>query len=177
MSGNFGVFVMRPKYRVNVGTIWRSCGVLGASFMGAVGPLKTPPKGRGAAGSDPWLRQGSDTVGAWHSVPYVTVPNLTTLRETYPTHEIVAVEQAAQVHAAIGKTVWVSDLTHLIHPKRAIYLMGSEDHGFTAEQISTLLGLGATFAELATAGPCRSSLNVATMATVVMYDRLAKEGR
>lgn len=174
--GSFGLFLTRTKYEVNVGTAWRSCGVMGADFMGIVGALKTPPRGRPAASADPWLRQGSDTVKAWKHVPLSTVETIEALHTTFPSHRIVAIEQREQVVTHLPNAQ-VDNLPTFDHPERAIYLLGREDHGFTRSDLYALDKAGAQFVEIITAGPCTSSLNLAVTASIVIYDRLAKEQR
>lgn len=57
------------------------------------------------------------------------------------------------------------------HPKRAIYLLGAEDHGIPKDVLE------AEYKDIVSI-PGKACLNVAAAGTVVMYDRFAKlEGK
>lgn len=65
------------------------------------------------------------------------------------------------------------DLCDFVHPRRALYVLGSEDDGVPP----ALVRAANRHVSIATAEGRPSSLNVAAAGTIVMYDRLMKERR
>lgn len=138
--GYFGIGIVRGKTPENVGTLWRSAYQLGASFIFTVG--RRYPK------------QHSDTVQAWRSIP---------LHEYEPDTfqvpfdcQLVAIEMG-------GKP-----LQEFVHPQRAVYMLGAEDHGiprWALDRCVHHVSLPAIRSE---------SYNVAVAGSLVMYDRLVK---
>lgn len=63
------------------------------------------------------------------------------------------------------------DLCNFVHPKRALYVLGSEDDGVPP----ALVRAANRHVSIATVEGRPSSLNVAAAGAVVMYDRLTKE--
>jgi tRNA G18 (ribose-2'-O)-methylase SpoU len=104
--GYYGIGVVGAKTAVNVGTLWRSAGILGASFMFTAG--RRYPK------------QASDTIKAWKHVPMYEYENGADLLDHLPhACEPVAVE-------IVGRAKMLQDFTH---PERACYILGAEDTG------------------------------------------------
>ena len=104
MRGYCGIGIYGSKTAVNVGTLWRSAGVLGAAFIFTVG--KRYPK------------QASDTIKAYRHIPLWHFETLDDLRVPHDC-PLVGVEQAEK-----AKT-----LPTFTHPERAVYILGAEDQG------------------------------------------------
>lgn len=102
--GYCGIGIYGTKNAANVGTLWRSAGVMGAAFIFTVGRR--------------FPRQTADTIKAWKHIPYFEVAALDDL----PIPKdclLVGVEQSN--HA--------KSLPTYKHPERAVYLLGAEDKG------------------------------------------------
>lgn len=108
MRGYFGIGIVGSKTPLNVGTLWRSAGNMGAAFIFTVGRR--------------YPRQGSDTIKAWKHIPLFELDSLDDLRLLAPSDCVpVGIEQAVGARRLPGYT----------HPERAIYLLGAEDTGLT----------------------------------------------
>ena len=57
-------------------------------------------------------------------------------------------------------------LENFVHPERAIYLLGAEDHGLSEEMMR-----GCQIVQL----PGERSMNVSVAGSIVLYDRVVKE--
>lgn len=146
--GYFGIVVWHPKTGVNVGTLWRSALVNGAAFVGTVGARYT--------------RQCSDTPGTSNHLPLVHYTDLNDLIEHLP-HGCPLV--------AVELDDLAKPLPQFTHPRQACYLLGAEDHGLP----STILQRCHYIVQVPTVRDW--SMNVAVAGSIVMYDRLVKEGR
>ena len=143
MRGFFEIGIYRGKTPANVGTLWRSAYQLGASGIFTVGRR--------------YPQQASDTVKAHRHIPLREFLDLDALLAAQPyACPIVAVEMG-------GKP-----LANFVHPERAIYLLGAEDHGIPAsaiEKCQHIVSLPSVRAQ---------SYNVAVAGSLVMFDRLNK---
>lgn len=102
----FGVAIYHPKHEVNVGSLWRTAHILGASFIATVG--------------ERYKRQASDTTGAALRLPLWHFATLEDMRSSMPRScQLVGVELTPEAH----------DIATFTHPPRCIYLLGAEDHG------------------------------------------------
>lgn len=141
MRGYFEVGVYHPKSETNVGTLWRSAFQLGASGIFTVGRR--------------YQRQSSDTVKAWRHVPLRHFEFIEEMLANRPySCELVGVEMG-------GKR-----LAEFVHPERAIYLLGAEDHGLPPAVLAhcnRLVSLESINA---------NSFNVAVAGSLVLYDRV-----
>jgi tRNA G18 (ribose-2'-O)-methylase SpoU len=143
MRGYFGVGIVSGKSPENVGGLWRSAHAFGASMIFTVA-FRSP-------------RQATDTSKAARHVPLFEWADWDTFLAHRPEGcELVAVEQDA------GGARAARMLPDFRHPKRALYLLGSEDRGLN----NTVLAACESMVEI----PSSLCLNVAT----VMYDRNAK---
>ena len=104
MRGYCGIGIYGTKTAANVGTLWRSAGLMGASFIFTVG--RRYPK------------QASDTIKAWKHIPLWNYESLDDLRTPFDC-PLIGVEQVAQSRP----------LPTFRHPERAVYLLGAEDTG------------------------------------------------
>jgi tRNA G18 (ribose-2'-O)-methylase SpoU len=109
VRGYFGIGIEGSKTPVNVGTLWRSAGILGASFIFTVGHR--------------YPKQASDTIKAWRHIPLWTFADLDDLAAHVPMDcELIGVELDDRARL----------LRDFKHPERACYLLGAEDHGLSA---------------------------------------------
>lgn len=112
IRGFFGIGIQNTKTEMNVGTLWRSASIMGASFIFTIGKR--------------YKKQASDTMASWRHIPLY---NYETFEEFYK-----AIPYDCQL---IGieldeKSVPVAQFKH---PERAVYLLGAEDSGLTKEAI------------------------------------------
>ena len=130
----------RPKKRVNLGTTYRSCEALGASFIQLVGSR--------------YRKQKADVSRAWRSVPL------------FETEEIIVPFGCSLVAVELADNA--QSLTELEHPRRAVYLFGPEDGTLPPALVAECAHV--------TRIPGHLCLNLACAVTVVLYDRIAKQG-
>jgi tRNA G18 (ribose-2'-O)-methylase SpoU len=104
--GFFGVAVYRPKTTANVGSLWRSASLYGASFLGTVARR--------------YQRQPSDTGLASLSTPLVHYRDMEDLVDHLP-------HGCPLVGIELDDRAVPLDL--FVHPHRALYLLGAEDDG------------------------------------------------
>ena len=106
--GFYGIGLLHTDDEINVGTLWRSAFVLGASYIFTV--------------NKKYKRQGSDVHNAWASIPLYHYKSMLELKENLPyATKLVAVEISDQATA----------LESFEHPTRAVYLLGSESIGLS----------------------------------------------
>jgi len=154
--GYFGIGIYHAKYGVNVGTLWRSAWLMGASFIFTIGERFPEVAYRNIVHADHALGQQSDTPKTHKHIPYMRFEDIEDMRQTMPLIDIVAVELDARSVPLFG----------FHHPKRCAYLLGAEDHGLppsVLEECAAVVQL-----------PGDYSMNVSACGTVVLYDRLAK---
>lgn len=110
--GFFGIGIQHTKTEQNIGTLWRSASIMGASFIFTIGKR--------------YKKQASDTMQSWRHIPLY---NYETFEEFYK-----AMPYDCQL---IG--IELDDKSEPIetfkHPERCIYLLGAEDNGLTREAI------------------------------------------
>lgn len=106
--GFFAIGIEHGKNRLNVGTLWRSANILGASFIFTVGRR--------------YRHQSSDTLKTWRHIPLFHFADLGDLRRHVP-HDCLLV--------GVELTDEATPLRDFAHPERAVYLLGAEDHGLT----------------------------------------------
>ena len=142
-EGFFAIGVFKPKTEHNVGTLWRSAYIMGASYIFTVGQR--------------YKKQTSDVVKAWARIPMFYYREFDDLLNNIPYDcRLVGIEideNAVPLH-------------EFKHPKRAIYLLGSEDNGLppeVREKCHFLVRL-----------PGNSSHNVGVTGGIVAHDRISK---
>lgn len=112
MRGYFGIGIQNTKNEINVGTLWRSAAIMGASFIFTIGKR--------------YKRQASDTQKAWRHIPLLHYNTFEEFYRMLPYDcRLIGVELDK-------KSVPVE---RFVHPERCIYLLGAEDHGLTKEAI------------------------------------------
>lgn len=143
--GYFGVAVYQPKTSANIGTLWRSATVYGATFMATVGRR--------------YDRQPSDTCNSPIHTPLFHYADLADLMAHLPhSCPLIGVELASEA-------VPLHEFTHL---PRSLYLLGAEDRGLPPAALAQCHQI------VQIASPIQWSLNVAVAGSLVMYDRYVK---
>lgn len=146
MRGFYGIGVSNFKTDANIGTLWRTAHLFGAAFIFTLGRE--------------YKRQASDTSFAARNIPYFRFDSVEDLKQVYDC-PLVAVEEQSQLWGVSARP-----LPEFIHPERAVYLLGSETNGLSRAEVTAChcgVYLDLDF-----------SLNVATMGSLVMYDRYTK---
>lgn len=138
------VCILHPKTCENVGTLWRSAYQLGASVLYTIG-------GR-------YKSSSIDTLNVPARIPLIEVDDWTSFAESS------APKSAVWVVIEMGGT----PLAEFEHPRNAIYLLGSEDHGVPKSVVRGCREVVSLESEL------YGSYNVAVAGSIVMYDRLTK---
>lgn len=108
MRGYCGIGIWQAKKSENVGTLWRTASLLGASFIFTIGRK--------------YELQASDTTKAYKSVPLYNYPSFDDFYAHMP-HDCFLV--------GIELFPGIKNLQQFTHPERAIYLLGAEDHGLS----------------------------------------------
>ena len=110
--GFFGIGILNTKTEQNIGTLWRSASIMGASFIFTIGKR--------------YKKQASDTMHSWRHIPLY---NYETFEEFYK-----AIPYDCQL---IG--IELDDksvpITEFKHPERCVYLLGAEDIGLSKDAI------------------------------------------
>ncbi len=102
----FGVGIYQPKTAHNIGTLWRTAYILGASFIFIV--------------DGKYNHQGSDTSKAWSKIPFYKYEDFDHFYNSMPhSTQLVGIEMGEKSTA----------LNQFTHPPRASYLLGAEDNG------------------------------------------------
>lgn len=142
-QGYFGIGIQNGKTPENLGVLWRSAQNMGASFIFTIG--------------NRYSKQACDTHKAVGAMPYFHYDTFEEFYKHMPKSAmLVGVELDDRAVA----------LDSFVHPKRAVYLLGAEDHGLTKEAIERshhLVKFNTTL-----------SINVAVAGSIVMYDRGVK---
>lgn len=147
-KGYFSIGVFHAKKEVNIGTLWRSAFIMGASDIFTVGRR--------------YKSQHSDTTKAWRHIPLRHWLEFYELYQSLPYGcQLVGVEIDDNAE----------DLTTFIHPERAVYLLGAEDHGLTDDAKECCHHI----VTIPTINPY--CLNVAVAGSIVMADRVMKAAR
>jgi tRNA G18 (ribose-2'-O)-methylase SpoU len=113
MTGFFGIGIQNNKTEVNIGTLWRSAHILGASFIFTIGKR--------------YKKQASDTMKSWRSIPLYNY-------ETFEQFYSAMPYDAQLVGIELDELATPSD--QFTHPHRCVYLLGAEDTGLTKEAIA-----------------------------------------
>lgn len=143
VRGYFGVAVWHPKTGVNIGTLWRSAAILDAAFIATIGK-RYPP-------------QASDTIKAPRHTPLWHFDSVQDFWEHMPWGCLTV---AVEIHKRS------KPLPQLVHPERAIYVLGPED-GSLPDEITNR-------AHVVTQIPGAYCYNLAVAGSIVLYDRIAK---
>lgn len=111
--GYFGIGIENGKTKENVGTLWRTAHLLGASFIFTIG--------------DRYKHQASDTTKAWKHVPFFQYDSFDHFLQSVPRDcQLIGVELDERA----------KPLKTFEHPERCVYLLGAEDWGLSKEAIA-----------------------------------------
>lgn len=145
--GYFGIGVFNCKNTANIGTLWRSAHCFGADFIFTVGAR--------------YKYQPSDTMKTSRHIPLFAFTDILDLRSHIPMGcELIGIELSDEAKS----------LASFVHPESACYLLGAEDHGLDEAAISACHRI----VQIPGASHC---LNVSVAGSIVLYDRVSKEGR
>lgn len=109
-EGYCAIGVFRGKTEHNLGTLWRSAYILGASYIFTV--------------DNRYKKQSSDVLRTWARIPLFHYKNFDELLHNIPYDcRLVGIEMDE-------KATFLHDFQH---PKRAIYLLGAENDGLPQE--------------------------------------------
>jgi tRNA G18 (ribose-2'-O)-methylase SpoU len=136
----FEIGVFNPRNQANIGTLWRSAFQLGAAGIFTIGR--------------PYHHQPSDTAQTSYHIP---------MRHFVTFDDFLAARPVGAV--LVGIEMGGHPLSTFQHPRRAIYLLGSEDSGLP-ERI--LAGCNTVITLEAVNHP---SFNLAVTGSIVMYHR------
>lgn len=103
---HFGIGIFKPKTDHNIGSLWRSAYILGASYIFTI--------------DGKYKKQASDVLKSWNEIPLYNYKSFEDFYNTLPyTSMLVGVEMTE-------KAIPLYDFEH---PFNATYLLGSEDNG------------------------------------------------
>lgn len=105
-DGFFGIGVFNSGDEQNIGTLWRTAYILGASFIFTI--------------NHRYKKQSSDVTKAWSKIPLYHYKDFEDFRSSIPyAASIVAVEMVDSAEP----------LAEFKHPERSVYLLGNEASG------------------------------------------------
>ncbi len=106
----FGIGIYKPKTAENVGSLWRTAYIFGASFIFVINAK--------------YKKKSSDVLKVWSKIPLFQFETIEAFLQTVPySCKIIGVEMDNRA----------VPIKNFVHPERAIYLLGSEDNGLTKE--------------------------------------------
>lgn len=102
----FGIGILQHKRGHNIGTLWRTAHILGASYIFTIGKS--------------YKKQTSDVLKSWREIPLFHYDDFDDFYEHLPYNSrLVGVEMEERAEA-------IGDYEH---SERAVYLLGAEDNG------------------------------------------------
>ena len=105
-DGFFGIGVLRSEDSTNIGTLWRSAYILGASFLFTI--------------NRQYKKQSSDVFRVWSKIPLFHYDTFDDFTANLPYSTRIVGAEMVEGAAA---------LSTFEHPGRAVYLLGSERTG------------------------------------------------
>jgi tRNA G18 (ribose-2'-O)-methylase SpoU len=112
-NGFFGIGILSGISEPNLGTLWRSAYILGASFIFTV--------------DKKYKSKGGDVTSAWTKIPLYHYDSFDDLKQNIPySTKLIGVEMGEQSQ----------DIYQYQHPDRAIYLLGNEQSGLPPKVVS-----------------------------------------
>ncbi len=140
--GYYGIGIYQPKTTKNIGTLWRSAHNFGADFIFTIGQR--------------YKKQASDTTKSERHIPLYEYETFNDFKNNLPKGcQMVFVEQATGSR----------NLKDIVHPERAVYILGAEDYGVPEEMM-----IGHLKVHIETP----MCLNVAVAGSITMFDRKNK---
>ncbi|MFC4992111.1 RNA methyltransferase [Rubritalea tangerina] len=112
-EGFYGIGVLYSQDAYNVGTLWRSAYILGASFIFTI--------------DHKYKKQSSDVTKSWSKIPLFHYSSFEDFKNHLPfSTKLIGVELTDQA----------TELKDFAHPQRAVYLLGAENTGIPPEIIN-----------------------------------------
>lgn len=140
MRGYFGVAVYKGKNYTNFGTLFRSANILGAKYLAVIGAR--------------FKREHTDVLKSDRHMPVFEFKDFDDFYKHLPFDcRLVGVEMTEEALLADSYS----------HPERAVYLLGSEDHGLPQDVIKKCHDVIKLRGD--------RSLNVSVAGSIVIYDR------
>ena len=113
MRGYFGIGILNVKTEANIGTLWRSANIFGASFIFVIG--------------NRYKRQSSDTMQTWRHIPLFHYETFDQFYDFMPYDcQLIGIELDE-------RSIPISEFSH---PERCIYLLGAEDSGLSKDALN-----------------------------------------
>ncbi len=109
----FGIGILNNVDELNIGTLWRSAFIMGASFIFTIDKKYKP--------------ESSDVTRAWTKIPLYHYKTIEDLKSHLPySTKLIAIELSDES----------IPLAEFEHPDRAIYLLGNEQSGLSKKVLS-----------------------------------------
>lgn len=110
--GYFGIGIQNAKREVNVGTLWRTARIFGASFIFTIG--------------NRYKKQASDTLASHRHIPLYNYDTFDEFYKSLPYDcRLIGIELDENSTPISGFN----------HPERCVYLLGAEDTGLSNEAL------------------------------------------
>ena len=112
-DGFFGIGVLHSQEEFNIGTLWRSAYIMGASFIFTI--------------DKKYKKQASDVTRAWTRIPLYNYATFTEFKAALPVStQLIGIELCENS----------TQLSEFVHPSRAVYLLGNEGSGLPEDILS-----------------------------------------
>ena len=112
-EGFFGIGVLHSQEEFNIGTLWRSAYIMGASFIFTI--------------DKKYRKQASDVTRAWTKIPLYNYSTFAEFKANLPiSTQLIGVELCEDS----------TQLSDFSHPARAVYLLGNESSGLPEDILS-----------------------------------------
>jgi tRNA G18 (ribose-2'-O)-methylase SpoU len=147
LRGFFGIGIESGKTPANLGTLWRSAQIMGASFIFTIGAR--------------YRHHCTDTTKAPRNIPLYQY-------DTFAEFFEKGLPKGAQL-IGVELDEKAVPCASFRHPHQCVYLLGAEDKGLSNEAMNACHAL----IQL----PGEYSLNVAVAGSIVMYDRNTKAAK
>lgn len=122
--GYFGIGIENTKTEANIGTLWRSANLLGASFIFTINKR--------------YKSQSSDTMQTPKHIPLYHYDSFADFYRSMPLDcKLIGVELD-------NRSIMLNEYKH---PERCIYLLGAEDNGLSKEALSSCHDIVQLFGE------------------------------
>jgi len=143
-NGYYGIGIERGKTEFNYWTLFRTAQIFDCDFLFVIG--------------EKYKRHGADTMSSYKNIPVFSYKDFDDFKEHRPfACKLVGIEMT---DSAI-------DIKEFVHPRNAIYILGSEDNGLSRKArdvCNDIIKL-----------PGEKSLNVSVAGSIVLFDRLMKK--
>lgn len=143
-KGFFGIGIYNFRIGINVGTLWRSAYNFGADFLFTIG-------------DEPYKEQRSDKTKTGRNIPIFHFTDIEKMKACLPSQTpLIGIEQTKNSRP----------INEFFHPKRAIYILGSENIGLSQEVLAKCNAV----IHIETV----VCINVAIAGSIVLFDRQQK---